>query len=126
MMTKIIVAGMVSASVFSANLFADGLNEKVQQLATKQTELSHKVLKAYKVGDTSAALNIANELETSFKKLKTIKSNDETSNMLKYLSLCIQDIKNIASKKYSKENIDILDDLSASIQEGSLYIARNM
>jgi hypothetical protein len=113
----------VSIIILGANiLFAS--NAQLAQLASKHVKLSQKIVQEYKHKNSASAMALIKELESGQKTLKSKVRNREISNLLKYLNLCVSDMKRVIREPYSSKNRGIVRDLSDSLREGNRYIAR--
>jgi len=101
-----------------------GNAKQLNTLADKQQALSMKVVKAYTNKSTSVMPAIQ-ALEAGQIKLKKIAvHNSEINNLFVFLTICLDEMKVLVKKPYSAANAQLVADLSDSISEGSLYIAK--
>lgn len=116
---KTVVCWMVAGSaVVSAG------NTQLAQLADRHAKLSQKIVQEYRHQNSASAVALTKELESGQKKLGAKVRSREISNLLKYLNLCVVNMKKVVTQPYSRKNIHIVSDLSASLTEGNLYIAK--
>jgi hypothetical protein len=119
LIVSMIVMGLGSSVVF-------GSDAQLAKLATKHVELTQKIVTEYKHKNCTSAIALTKELESGQKKLGSKVHNREISNLLKYLNLCVADMKKVLQKPYSNQNSHKLTDLSASLMEGNRYIAKTL
>jgi hypothetical protein len=122
MKKRLLITSVVWMALGTSSLFA-GSNQ-LAQLASKHAKLSQKIVQEYKHKNSASAIALLKELESGQKKLGSKVHNREIANLLKYLNLCILDMKRVVKQPYSRKNIHIVTDLSASLMEGNRYIAK--
>jgi hypothetical protein len=105
-----------------SSLFAG--SDQLAQLANRHAKLSQKIVQEYKHKNSASAIALIKELESGQKKLGNKVHNKEIANLLKYLNLCVVDMKKVVKQPYSRKNIHLVSDLSASLMEGNRYIAK--
>ena len=121
---------MISAILLAITLSTTGAfasnAKQLNILVGDQQVLSAKIVKAY--GQKSKSVNMMTTikaLEAGQVKLKKIAvRNAEISNLFVFLAICLDEMKVLVKKPYSTENAQLVADLSASISEGSRYIAK--
>jgi hypothetical protein len=117
LLVSIIIVGL-GVNIVSAS------DAQLSQLAIKHIKLTKKIINAYKHKNSSFAMALTKELESGQKKLGSQVESRELTNLIKYLNLCVLDIKKVLKKPYSSQNVHRLSDLSGSLIEGNRYIAR--
>ncbi len=94
------------------------------ELAKKQEVLSTKIVASYsKHQDLSGVLR---RLEEQQKRMKKSIHDPEISNMIDFLQLCLENIKDISMQPRTRHTTERIADLGASINEGSRYIVRKL
>ncbi len=127
MLRKIFLSTVLVLGLSSTTLLAKGDTDYLVKLASKQEALSQNIIKAYKKQDKgSSALAVIKRLESGQIKLKSDIQNPEIDYLLVYLNSCLDSLKIVVQKPYSSENARLISDLSASIAEGSGYIAKSL
>jgi len=118
------LAGFVwLAGTLSAVASAVSITDPVD-LARTQEILSKKIVTGYsRRQDISQVLH---RLEEQQNRLKNSIHDPEISNMIDFLQLCLENIKNLSHKPRSKVNAEKIADLGASINEASRYIVRKL
>jgi hypothetical protein len=117
MLHKII---LVLAFGAMSTLYAD----TTASLAKQQELLSQKLIAGY-TGHRDISGTI-DTLEEKQNKLNSGVKDPEIKNLLKFMNICIKNIKHISNKPYSHSNRQRIADLSISIGEGSRYILNNI
>ncbi len=127
MTRKTIVTLLLIMGLGITEIMAKDNTAELAKLISKQENLSKKIIMAYnkKVTDSSL-LTLVNTLESEQIKLKSKIDNPEITNLLIYLSMCVNDLKSMLKKPYSSKNAQTIADLSTSIQEGSQYIRQSI
>jgi len=121
---------MISAILLAVTLSTTGAiannTKQLNTLAGNQQVLSTKIVKAYSKHDKSVSImTTIKALEAGQVKLKKIAvRNSEIDNLFVFLTICLDEMKVLVRKPYSSENAQLVADLSASISEGSRYIAK--
>ena len=123
MTRKIIVTALLIIGLGTTAAVAN--TQHLVQLASKQEKLSHTIMKAYQ-SKSPSTLVLLKDLESGQLKLKSNIHTPEIANLLKYLNLCLKDLKQAVKQPYSTHNARLVADLSASISEGNRYIARSL
>jgi len=90
------------------------------QLARAEQRLSHEILNAYLTGAHPQQHLL--ELQRIQRQLKASVSDPEISNLLSFLDLCIQELQGTIHRPLTPGNIEIVSDLTTSIDEGSRFI----
>jgi hypothetical protein len=106
----------------STTLFAG--STQLAKLATKHITLSQKIVQEYRQKNSASVMTLIHELESGQKQIASKVHNGEIQNLLKYLNLCVSDMKAVVKKPYSSRNSNIVSNLSASLKEGNYYIAK--
>ena len=91
-------------------------------LAKEQEALSKKIVAAY--SQKQDISGVIERLEQRQLELKDNIHDPEISNLLDFLQLCLDNIRQISAEPHSIDRRELLADLSSSIGEGSRYIAR--
>jgi len=112
---------MTAMLLCSTTLFAG--SAQLAKLATKHVTLSQKIVQEYRQKNSASVMTLIRELESGQKQIASKVRNGEIRNLLKYLNLCVSDMKAIVKKPYSSQNSNIVSNLSASLKEGNYYIA---
>lgn len=127
MLRKIFLSTVLVLGLGTTALIAKSNTDDLVKLASKQEMLSQNIIKAYKKQDKgSSALAVIKRLESGQIKLKSDIQNPEIDYLLVYLNNCLDNLKIVVQKPYSLENARRIADLSASIAEGSDYIAKSL
>jgi len=116
-LTKVVTIGIV---VGSNMLFAGNVTD----VLNKQEALSHKAVVFYKKHKTKALLSQIHTLKAQNRKLQRYVRDPEIKNLLVFLDICLDEMKSTLNKPYSKDNAQIIADLSVSIKEGTHYVKR--
>jgi hypothetical protein len=104
---------------------ATGESSALLKLVSKQEALSQNIIQAYKKKDRgSSALAMIDALESGHQTLKSSIDDPEIDYLLVYLKTCLNDLKSVVKQPYSPQNAKLVNDLSASLNEGNRYIAR--
>jgi len=122
MLKKMILSTVVAIGLSTTGAIAKK-NTHLITLASKQETLSYSIGSAYKKQDNHSVLAAIRTFKSGQKKLKTQINNPEISNLLVYLNLCLKDLEKVVKKPYSLQNAQKVAELTASISEGSHYIA---
>jgi predicted RNase H-like nuclease len=101
--------------VYSAN---------ITDILSKQEALAKKVLIAYKKHKIVALLKQINILKVQNKQLRHKIRDSEIRNLLVFLDICFDEMIVTLKKPYSKDNAQIVADLSISIKEGTNYVKK--
>ena len=97
------------------------LAQSPAKLAQNEAEISRQIFHNYLSGsDTQQELNRLHRIQ---KELRSSSKNPDITNMLADLDLCIVRLQSALHKAPSPATIGRVHDLTASIQEGSRYIA---
>ena len=125
MLLKTISAILLAVTLSTTGAMANN-TKQLDTLAGKQQVLSTKVVKAYSQNNKSVnMMTTIKALEAGQVKLKKIAvRNSEIDNLFVFLTICLDEMKVLVKKPYSSENAQLVADLSASISEGSRYIAK--
>ena len=125
MLLKTISVILLAVTLSTTGAMANN-TKQLDTLAGKQQLLSTKVVKAYSKDDKSVnMMTTIKALEAGHVKLKKIAvRNSDIDNLLVFLTICLDEMKVLVKKPYSAENAQLVADLSASISEGSRYIAK--
>jgi hypothetical protein len=97
----------------------------VTDVLSKQEALSHTALKAYKKHKAVALVKQIHEIKVQNHKLQKQVRDHEIRNLLVFLDICLDEMKTTLKKPYSKDNAQIIADLSVSIQEGTHYVKKH-
>ena len=124
-MRKTIFAAIIVMGLSTTGILAKG-NTHLVQLASKQETLSHNITDAYKKQDKDSVLSAIKILNAAQTKLRSQVKNDEITNLLVYINLCLKDLEKVVKKPYSSKNAQKVAELSGSISEGSRYIAASL
>ena len=124
MKRKYLLTGLIGLMLGVETLMAG--NSQLAALATTHVKLSKKILQTYSHKENKSTMALLKKLESGQKKLRHEVHNREISNLLQYLSLCVTDMKKVVAQPYSRKNSHIVSDLSASLAEGSRYIASSL
>jgi len=114
--------GLFSIILCSTTLFGGGA--QLAKLATKHVTITQKIVQEYRHKNSATVMTLIHELESGQKQIASNVDNREIKNLLKYLNLCVSDMKKVVKKPYSNRNINIVSNLSASLKEGNYYIAK--
>ena len=125
MVLKMISALLLTVTLSTTGAMA-GNAKQLNTLAGNQQVLSIKIVKAYSKNNKSVnMMTTIKALEAGQVKLKKIAvRNAEINNLFVFLTICLDEMKVLIKKPYSAENAQLVADLSASISEGSRYIAK--
>ena len=127
MMRKIILSTILAVGFAATTTMAGENTGYLLQLASKQEMLSQNIMTAYKKGDRgTSALEVVDALKSGHLKLKSAIHNPEIDNLLVYLNYRLDDLKAVVKKPYSPKNAQLVAEISASLSEGSHYIARTL
>jgi hypothetical protein len=119
-----ILSTLLVLALGTTTAVAKNNTDTLLKLASKQEVLSQKVVQAYKNG--SSATTLIEALESGQVKLKSNIDNPEIDYLLVYLKSCLNDLKTVVRKPYSSQNARVVAKLSASLSEGSRYIAKSL
>ena len=127
MLRKIIISTIFIIGLSTTGAVAKSNTDYLLKLASKQEVLSKNIIKAYKNQDKgTSALAVIKTIESGQVKLKSDIHNPEIDYLLVFLNNCLDDLKIVVQKPYSLDNAELVADLSASIAEGSYYIAQSL
>jgi hypothetical protein len=122
-----ILSAVLVAALGTTGVMAKGNTGNLLKLASKQETLSQNIVQAYKKQDRgSSAIALISALESGQMKLKSNIDNPELDDLLTYLKTCLNDLKTVVKKPYSTQNARLVGELSASLSEGSRYIAKSL
>ena len=124
-MGKTIISAIIVIGLSTTGILAKG-NTHLVQLASKQKTLSHNITEAYRKQDKDSVLSAIKVLNAAQTKLRSQVRDDEITNLLVYMNLCLKDLEKIVKKPYSSNNAQKVAELSGSISEGSRYIAASL
>jgi hypothetical protein len=96
----------------------------VTEVLSKQEALSHKAVVAYKKHQAKALVSQINMIKKQNRKLQRQVRDPEIKNLLVFLDICLDEMKSTLKKPYSRDNAQIIADLSVSIKEGTHYVKR--
>jgi hypothetical protein len=96
------------------------------EVLTKQAVLSHKAVISYKKRQSVALLNQIQTMKMANQQLRTKVRNPEIKNLLVFLNICLDEMKLTLKQPYSRDNVQILADLSVSIDEGTHYVKKTL
>jgi len=127
-MFKRVILSTILAIGLSATAALAGENSNyLLQLASKQERLSHNIVTAYSKRDRgTSVLAVVDALESGHSKLRSGIHNPDIAYLLVYLNHRLDDLRAVAKKPYSSQNARLVADISASLSEGSRYIARSL
>jgi len=120
-MLKQIIKLSIIAVLLGGNVVFAGATTDV---LSKQEALSHKAVTAYKKHQAKALLSQIHIIKAQNHKLQKEVRDPEIRNLLVFLDICLDEMKSTLSKPYSKDNAQIIADLSVSIKEGTHYVKR--
>ncbi len=125
MLLKTILVILLTVTLSTTGAMANN-TKQLNTIAGKQQVLSKKIVKAYGKNNKSVdIMTTIKALEAGQLKLKKIAvCNSEIDNLFLFLTICLDEMKVLIKKPYSAENAQLVADLSASISEGSYYIAK--
>ena len=89
-------------------------------LAREEQRLSHKLLSAYLNG--ANAESVLRDLRQTQHELKSSLKDPEIRNLLAFIDLCIGELQGSLRRPVTPANIEIVSDLTTSIDEGSRFI----
>ncbi len=120
------ISAILLAVALSVTSATAGKAKQLNTLAGNQQVLSSKIVKAYNKNNKSVnVMTTIKALEAGQVELKKMAvRNSEIDNLFVFLSICLDEMKVLVKKPYSAENAQLVADLSASISEGSRYIAK--
>jgi len=95
-----------------------------KSVLSKQEALSHKALKAYKRHQGVSLVKQIQSIKAQNHKLQRQVRDPEIKNLLVFLDICLDELKTTLKKPYSRDNAQIIADLSVSIKEGTHYVKR--
>ena len=124
-MGKTIISAIIILGLSTTGILAQ-TNTHLARLASKQEALSHNITNDYKKQDKNSILSTIKILNAGQTKLKSQVKNEEISNLLVYMNLCLKDLEKVVKKPYSSNNAQKVAELSGSISEGNHYIAASM
>ena len=109
-------------------------NIELINIAAKQRMLSQRIAKDYLYIGKNVATSKANkqlkksleEFSTTHEKLLKIIKDPEIKNLLDFVSLSLEDLKNTINKKFTIDNAQLVLDLSESMLEGNQYIVNTL
>ncbi len=111
-LTTICVLATVTAEASSTHVTLINLAKK-QEIMSKHIEADYK-----KQGLMSTIKN----LEIGQNQLKKDIHNPEVKNLIRFLDMCVNDLKVLAKKPYSKQNAQRVSELGESLREGHHYV----
>ena len=125
-MTKKILLSILLTAVLTCTSSEAKVNtHQLAQLASKQAKLSKNITHNYLHKHISVQA-LFKELELGQAQLKSTIKTPEISNLLKYLNLCVLNLKKVVNKPYNADNALLVSDLGASLSEGNHYIAQSL
>jgi len=95
-----------------------------KDVLSKQEALSHKALKAYKRHQGIALVKQIQTIKAQNHKLQKQVRDPEIRNLLVFLDVCLDEMKTTLKKPYSRDNAQIIADLSVSLNEGTHYVKK--
>ena len=127
MTKKLILSVVLITALGTMEVMAKSDTNNLLTLASKQEMLSQNIVQAYKKQDSgSSAIVLIDRLESGQMRLKSNIDNPEIDYLLTYLNTCLYNLKTVVKKPYSSENAHLVAELSASLSEGSRYIAKSL
>ncbi|SFV64393.1 Nitric oxide-responding transcriptional regulator Dnr (Crp/Fnr family) [hydrothermal vent metagenome] len=121
---------VVSISIISTLSFANTKVSELIDIAGTQRMLSQRIAKDYlyigkKIAISKATRQLKKSMDdflSAHKKLSLSINDPEIKNLLDFVELSSNDFNDIASKKFSRDNAQLILDLSESMLEGSEYV----
>ena len=98
----------------------------VTDVLSKQATLSHKAVASYKKHQSVALVNQISSIKRDNQKLGNHVGDPEIKNLLVFLNICLDEMKLTLKEPYSHDNVQILADLSISINEGTHYVKKTL
>lgn len=122
---------LLSTGAFATTGDSTNINgTQLLNLAGKQRMLSQRIAKDYiYIGNNIAKTKASRQLKESLngflmahRKLISSIQDEEVINLLKFVALSSNELKEISSKKFNIDNAQLILDLSESMLEGSQYV----
>jgi hypothetical protein len=110
------VVSLLGSGVLYAN--------SVRDVLSQQVKFSHNVLKAYKKHKSKHLLTQIYSMKKANLQLKNSVRDPEIKNLLVFLDICYDELRVTVRKPYSRDNAQLISDLSISINEGTHYVKR--
>jgi len=114
------IKGILLALLLGNVVYASDATDVLKQ----QEILSHKALKAYKNHQAVALVKQIHNIKVKNHKLQKEVRDPEIKNLLVFLDVCLDEMRTTLKKPYSRDNAQIIADLSVSIKEGTHYVKR--
>jgi len=120
-MLKQTIKTALFALLLGGNLVYGG---NVTDVLSKQEALTHKAVIAYKKHKAVALVKQIHAIKAQNKQLRRKVRDPEIKNLLVFLDICLDEMSTTLKKPYSRDNAQIVADLSISIKEGTHYVKR--
>ncbi len=117
------IASLMITATLGANA-GTGASDTPANLAKQQVLLSKKLVSNY-VQNKDISKTIT-KLENKQNKLSRQIQDPELNNLLKFMNICLNNIKTLSVKPHNHSNRQRIADLSSSIGEGSRYILNSI
>jgi len=119
MISKILFGFTTICLLATVSVEASSTKVSLINLAAKQESISKHIATDYK---KQGLMSTIKSLEAGQNQLKRDIHNPEVKNLMRFLDMCVNDLKVIATKPYSKQNAQRVSELGESLREGHHYV----